>query len=187
MILRDATTSDAPFLAKCIMAGMHFYDFETSPPEDEDIYVRLVGSERTENWLYSYRYTRVAEVDGLAVGSLLSYPGDIYRDLRQKTFSAIWPELSQMEAESDQETGPGEYYLDTLAVLPAYRGHGIGRELLKDGIQKGIRLGFKRIALVADAGMPHLIRLYESVGFLPADHRLAFGVDSQRMIYTVDG
>ena len=28
MTIRDALPSDAPFLAQCIMAGMHFYDFE---------------------------------------------------------------------------------------------------------------------------------------------------------------
>lgn len=28
MIIRDARPGDAPFLAKCIMSGMHLYDFE---------------------------------------------------------------------------------------------------------------------------------------------------------------
>ena len=42
-------------------------------------------------------------------------------------------------------------------------------------------LGFSQVALVADSAMPHLISLYESVGFLPAGHCHAFGVDFQRM------
>ena len=33
--------------------------------------------------------------------------------------------------------------------------------------------------------MPHLINLYFSIGFVPADHRHAFGTDFLRMIYTV--
>lgn len=68
------------------------------------------------------------------------YPGDIYRDLRRKTFTEFWPELAEEEATYDQETDPGEYYLDCVAVLPAYRRRGIGRALLKDGIAKGICL-----------------------------------------------
>ena len=53
-----------------------------------------------------------------------------------------------------------------------------------NGIRKGESLGYNRIALVADSDMPHLVRLYESIGFVPADHRQAFGVDFQRMIFT---
>ena len=184
-IIRDARPDDAPFLAKCIMAGMHFYDFETDIPDESDIYERLIECERREDLLYSYRYTRVAEMDGTLVGSLLSYPGEIYRVMRHRTFSEIWPDLAQMDAESEMETGPGEYYLDTLAVVPSCRHRGIGKALLVDGIQKGESLGYDRIALVADSDMPHLVRLYESIGFVPADHRHAFGVDFQRMIYEV--
>ena len=185
LTIRDARPSDAPFLAKCIMAGMHFFNFETDIPEEEEIFLRLVESEEREEWLYSYKNTRIAEMNGEIAGALLSYPGDIYRDLRHKTFSELWPDLIQMEAESDQETDPGEYYLDSLAVLPEFRHRGIGRALLLDGIQKGIDQGYSQIALVADADMPHLVRLYESIGFKPTEHRRAFGVDFQRMIYTV--
>lgn len=35
------------------------------------------------------------------------------------------------------------------------------------------------------AGMPHLIKIYQSIGFVPADHRNVFGTDFLRMIYTV--
>ena len=182
IVIRDARPDDAPFLAKCIMAGMHFYDFESGIPEEDDLFRRLTACERRDDLLYTYKYSRVAEVDGRPVGSLLSYPGEIYHDLRQKTFDELWPEFSKMNEESDQETGPGEYYLDSLAVLPAYRRMGIGRSLLEDGIRKGECLGYRQIALVADAGMPHLIRLYQSIGFVPADRRHAFGVDFQRMV-----
>ena len=41
MTIRDAIPSDATFLAKCVMAGMHFYDFESDIPENIEIYRRL--------------------------------------------------------------------------------------------------------------------------------------------------
>ena len=68
-------------------------------------------------------------------------------------------------------------------MLPAYRRKGIGLALLRDGISRGIGMGYARIALAADSDCPHLIRLYESAGFFPADHRRAFGVDFLRMVY----
>jgi ribosomal protein S18 acetylase RimI-like enzyme len=163
------------------MAGMHFYDFETEVPENGDIYRNLVECERRDDLLYTYRHTRVAEIGGMAAGTLLSYPGDIYMELRDKTFAQLWPDFFTVYGDSEPETDPGEYYLDSLAVLPEFRGRGIGRALLKDGIRKAAELGFSQVALVADSAMPHLISLYESVGFLPAGHRHAFGVDFQRM------
>ena len=72
-------------------------------------------------------------------------------------------------------SGPGEYYLDTLAVLPEYRRRGIGRALLEDGIKRGIAAGYDLITLVVDSNMPDLIRLYESVGFL----RMTYSVKRQ--------
>ena len=185
IVIRDARPDDAPFLAKCIMAGMHVYDFETEDPKEEERYKNLVDCELREDLLYTYRNTRVAEIDGKAVGALLSYPGDIYKELREKTFAELWPEFFELHGNSDQETEPGEYYLDSLAVLPAFRGQGIGRKLLQDGIRKGISLGYSKVALVADSDMPHLISLYESIGFVPIEHRHAFGVDFQRMVFTL--
>ena len=187
LTIRDALPDDAPFLAKCVMAGMHFYDFEEEVPQESAIFERLTACEQRDDLLYSYVRTRVAEVDGVAVGSLLSYPGEIYRDLRHKTFTELWPEFSRMDADSQQETGPGEYYLDTLAVLPQYRGKGIGHRLIRDSIEKGISLGYTKISLVADTGRPDLIALYASLGFRSDGHRHAFGVDFQRMVLTVGG
>lgn len=182
--IRDARPDDAPFLAKCIMAGMHFYDFEEELSGDNAaIFENLTLCEQRTDTLYSYINTRVAEMDGKMAGALLSYPGEIYKDLRTSTFKEFWPGFFAQFCEDDPETGPGEYYLDSLAALPEYRGKGIGRALLEDGIQKGIILGFRQVSLVADAEMPKLINLYQSVGFVPAGHRHAFGVDFQRMIY----
>lgn len=59
-------------------------------------------------------------------------------------------------------SGTGEYYLDTLAVLPEYR-------------RRGIAAGYDLITLVVDSNMPDLIRLYESVGFL----RMTYSVKRQ--------
>lgn len=185
VIIRDARPEDAPFLAKCIMAGMHFYDFETPTPVQSEIYEGLVECVGRDDTLYTYRNTRIAEAGGISVGILLSYPGEIYKEVRDKTFRRYWPAFFAEHSGDDLETGPGEYYLDSLAVIPSFRGQGIGSTLLRDGIQKGSALGYRRIALVADSDLPQLVHLYESVGFRPEGHRRAFGVDFQRMVFDV--
>ena len=183
--IRDARPSDAPFLAECIMAGMHMYEFEDILNDDmSDILERLTACEERTDTLYSHARTRVAEIDGTPVAALLSYPGALYRELKEKTFREFWPAFFQQFAADDPETDPGEYYLDSLAVLPAFRHQGIGQAMIKDSMQIGIHKGFTRIALVADSEMPHLVSLYGSLGFIPEEHRHAFGTDFLRMIYT---
>lgn len=184
-IIRDAQASDSPFLAQCILAGFHLYDFESEGPKDKKLYLLLNECIKREDLLYTFKFARIAEVDGAAAGALLSYPGELYRGLRHKTFVELWPDLLRLDAESEQETGPGEFYLDSLAVAPAFRHQGIGRLLIEDGIRKGIDLGYKQIGLVADVTMPHLLRLYASYGFVPEERRKVLGINFQRMIYTV--
>ena len=182
--IRDARPEDAPFLAECILAGFHMADFEGILSDDlSDLLERITEIERREDTLYSYSRTRIAEVDGKPAGALLSYPGELYLGLREKTFREFWPSFFTQFGNDEPETDPGEYYLDSLAVHPDYRRLGLGRALVEDGIKIGLSEGFTRIALVADAGMPRLVSLYESMGFVPAEHRHAFGIDFQRMVY----
>jgi ribosomal protein S18 acetylase RimI-like enzyme len=186
IIIRDARPSDAPFLAECILAWMHLYDFEEVVNDDlTDALENITQSEGREDTLYTYSRTRIAEVDGKPAGALLSYPGALYKDLKEKTLKEYWPAFFTLYGNDEPETDPGEFYLDSLAVHPDFRRLGIGRALLEDGIKIGLSKGFTQIALVADAGMPHLIKIYQSIGFVPADHRNVFGTDFLRMIYTI--
>ena len=186
--IRDARPGDAPFLAKCILSSMHLYDFETYPSDDmAGILSRLTASETLEDTLYTFRNTRVAELNGTPAGALLSYPGEEYLVRRERTFREFWPEYFSEHADDDPETDPGEWYLDSLAVIPEYRRMGIGKALLQDGIRKGLSQGFNRVALVADPEYPHLVRLYKSLGFAPDGTRHAFGTDFLRMVRRDDG
>ena len=91
--IRDARPGDAPFLAKCILSGMHFYDFETYPSDHmAGILSGLTASETLEDTLYTFRNTRVAELNGAPAGALLSYPGEEYLVRRERTFREFWPE-----------------------------------------------------------------------------------------------
>ena len=64
----------------------------------------------------------------------------------------------------DDETDGSEFYLDTLAVLPEYRGRGIASALLKASIEKARKMG-KPAGLLVDKDNTRARRLYESIGF----------------------
>ena len=177
--LRKASPQDARFIAENVLRALHI-------DETDDSHLKhLADISRREDTLYSWRNSTIALYDGVPAGLMVAYDGARYRQMRDITFPMIRIYVGDDYHSMDDEASAGEFYLDSLAVLPACRGLGIGRALLKDGIRKGIGLGFRQIALVADAQMPHLVRLYESIGFRRAERRHAFGVDFQRMVYAL--
>ena len=73
------------------------------------------------------------------------------------------------------ETGPDEYYLDSLGVLPAYRGAGIGGKLLAALRDKAFAEGHQKAGLLVDVENPEAERLYRSLGFERVEARELFG------------
>ena len=61
--------------------------------------------------------------------------------------------------------GDGVYELSKMAVSPAVRGRGIGRQLLEYAIVQGRTLGAKKLFLGSNSVLKNAVHLYESVGF----------------------
>lgn len=169
---RDATPQDAHLLAWTVMTAIGADWKDLSRAE-------LMCS--AEDTLYSWKRARIAMVGEMAAGCLISYPGEDYEKLRDHTWSRYWGAKDYSVGSFENETFPGEYYLDSLAVLPEFRGMGIGKKLLLDGIAKGHSLGFDRITLIAESDAPKLQDYYKSIGFHPEDHMEFFGHDYIRM------
>lgn len=66
--------------------------------------------------LYSARNTTIAELDGKPVGMLTAYDGSRYGTMRQVTMQLVKEHLGTEFPGMEDETVPGEYYLDSLAV-----------------------------------------------------------------------
>lgn len=171
IVIRDATFEHASFIGKCVLAAMDLYDFSISAAENPDT-IAVCGRKDT---LYSYKNSRLAMIEDVPVGCLVSYPGEIYEEARRLTFSLLPGVDKGMLEASGAETGPGEFYLDTLAVVPAYRGYGIGRMLLQDGIRKAREKGFPCVSLIVEAEKSRLQEYYASLGFREAGRMLFFG------------
>ncbi len=124
--------------------------------------------------LYSWTNTIIAMSDGHEAGMLTSYPGDGYRQMRQLTMWLVKEHLGIEFPDMEDEAMPGEYYLDSLAVLPQYRLQGIGRALLQQGIERGHALSLP-VTLAVDPINHKAQHLYESLGFRPAGELFIFG------------
>lgn len=175
--LRNAEKEDSEFVAECVLAAMGMYDF-TERSEEFGAVLALCSAYDT---LYSYRNAIIATAGGVSIGCLVCYPGDGYASARKRTFSMIAFPDGGLNS-SDMETGPGEYYLDSLALVPAFRGQGIGKILLRAGIERGKASGFGRISLIVDKTHPRVREYYSSLGFESEKEIRFLGEDYIKMI-----
>ena len=73
------------------------------------------------------------------------------------------------------ETGLGEFYLDSMAILSDYRGIGIGKKLMRDRMDYAFCNGFQKVTLLVDKDKPRLQQYYESLGFVFSEEMFVFG------------
>lgn len=174
--LRDATLDDAPFIARVVLAGIDMLDIDAAlPDEQRAIYEHLIEICCMDDTLYSYLNTRIAELDGNRVGALVAYSGARYAKLREKTFGLVKRSSGMDLSRNAMETGPGEFYLDSMAILSDYRGAGIGKMLMRDRMDYALENGFQKVTLLVDKDKPRLQRYYESEGFAFGEEVFVFG------------
>lgn len=155
--IRPAEAADAPFVALAVLMALH-YD-ETHPMYD--VFKVLAARKDTQ---YSYCNALVAEVEGIVAGAIVGYDGARLYELREPLLVLI-REREGRELEIEDETSAGEFYLDSLAVLPQYRGCGVGRMLLSAAAERAFAAGHERVGLIVDFDNPRAEALYSSLGF----------------------
>ncbi|MBR3426354.1 MAG: GNAT family N-acetyltransferase [Bacteroidales bacterium] len=174
--LRDATSDDAPFVARVVLAGIDMLDIDAAiPDEQRAIYEHLIDICLMGDTLYSYLNTRIAEIEGYRVGALVAYDGARYAALRAKTFGLVQQTSGMDLSRNAMETGSGEFYLDSMAILSDYRGIGIGKMLIRDRMDFALGNGFQKVTLLVDKDKPRLQGYYESLGFVFSEEMYVFG------------
>lgn len=181
--IRPATIADAAFIAKNVMAAMGHDEVYSDGGEEwlQQLIPHMEIICRREDVLYSWKRSYIAEVNGIPAGSLTAYEGTDYKETQTRTFSLFDGPLNFDLDLMQDETREGEFYLDSAAVLPEFRGQGIGRALLQFGITKGKELGVDYVTLLVSPQNPKAKRLYRSLGFRDAGEVFAFGEYFQRM------
>lgn len=155
--IREAVAADAPLVGRVVLMALHYDD--THPLAS--IFAELASREVSQ---YSYRNALVAEVDGSVVGAIIGYDGARLEELRKPLFELMVEKLGNVPNVED-ETSAGEFYLDSLAVLPQYRGCGVGGALLSAARDRAFAAGHKRVGLIVDFENPRAEALYKSLGF----------------------
>ena len=168
LTIRKATIEDSPFVARCVLEAIGFENIT------DEILVRQTAFSQREDVLYSWRHALMAEFDSETVGCIIAYEGRRYKWLRSITFPIIKEMCGADFSGQRDETGPGEYYLDSLYVVPKFRNCGIGSQLMLSGIANARTLRIPRVGLLVNTENPNAHKLYSSLGFREKERFIAF-------------
>lgn len=176
LTFRPANKEDYLFIAHGFHTAMLMDDTEE---ERVRLFAETICTR--DDVLYCARNTIIAEWDGERAGMITSYDGKDYAQMRDNTFRLVRKHMNIEFPGMDDEAVPGEYYLDSLAVVPEYRNKGIGRKLLEYAMAEGRKLGLK-VTLAVDPVNKRAQDLYASLGFRREEDLFIFGHTYWKMV-----
>ena len=161
--LRQATLEDAHVLARLVNyagEGIPLYLWESMAEDGESAWD--VGRQRAsrESGGFSYRNATIIEHDGKAAGALIGY------EIGDKP-EAIGPDMSAMfvPLQELENLALKTWYVNVLAVLPEYRGLGLGSHMLSRADEIGAERGLSGMSVIVADNNTGADRLYKRFGY----------------------
>lgn len=179
IVTRPATVDDSLIIARVIAMAIGDESGLRSYCGEEYIAV-LNEIARAEGTQYSYQNAIIAEYDGVIAGAIIGYDGAQLSELRDGTLSII-EEFTGRIPDIVDETEEGEYYLDSVAVLPRFRGLGVGTALITAFVEHAFTNGAERVGLIVDKENPYAEKLYTSQGFVAIGERMFFNHEMRHL------
>ena len=136
----------------------------------DDFYAMMTLLVEREDSQYSYLNTVVALDGSAVVGVAVAYDGGRLHELRRAFVEMAKVYLDVDHSNIDDETQSGELYLDSLAVLPAYRRKGIARRLVVETKRRADLSGLPCVGLLVDADNDAGAKFYDKLGFRFVDN-----------------
>ena len=134
---------------------------------------------------YSYENTLVFEEKGKVIGSLNAYDGGKLLELRKPFLNYVSEHYHAIELHQGTETEAGEFYLDSISVHPSAQGKGIGKQLIKAGINWAKKLGHLTVGLLVEQNNQNAFRLYEKMNFVIQNEKQFMGGLYHHMIFKI--
>ena len=160
--IRQATINDAELIAYCVGSAIGEEAVQEHLGANWlDIIAEIARLEISQ---YSYRNALIAEINNTPAGAVVAYDGARLDELCTQTLRIIH-RYNPDFAFTEDETEAGEYYLDSLCVLPQYRKMGVATRLIDALCEKVFSEGHNRVGLIVDFDNPNAERLYTSLGF----------------------
>ena len=179
-MIRRARKEEAAQIAALFMLAWPVEEIlESNGLTYEQLHESMAAIAAAEKTIYSYENTIVAEVDGQVVGAMCAYDGADYMRLKQPIVDVLGADSGFAQL---KETEAGEFYLDSVGVLPEYRGRGIASRLFEAQCKRAASLGHKVAGLIVDVDKPQAEALYARLGFTYLDNKDFFGHTMKHMV-----
>ena len=180
VIIRQALKEEASQITELFMLAWPVDEIlESNDLTHEQLHESITMVSASEETIYSYENTLVADIDGKVVGAMCAYDGADYQRLKQPIVDALGPDCGFAKK---KETEAGEFYLDSVGVLSEYRGRGIASRIIDAQCERAASLGHKVAGLIVDIDKPQVEALYSSLGFTYLDDKDFFGHMMKHMI-----
>ena len=184
VIIRQALKEEASQIAELFMLAWPVDEIlESNGLTHEQLHESITMVSASEETIYSFENTLVAEVDGKVVGAMCAYDGADYQRLKQPLVDTLGQDCGFAKM---KETEAGEFYLDSVGVLPEFRGRGIASRMIEAQCERAASLGHKVAGLIVDIDKPHVEALYSRLGFTYLDDKDFFGHTMKHMVRQLD-
>lgn len=181
MIIRKATSIDAPDIAECLQLAMESIVYEFIGKNDPTVaYEFLLHFVTQKNNQYSYENCWVVSNENQIIGAINIYKGANLNTLRMPIINYLKTNFNR-EIIIDDETQAGEYYIDTLGVKSAQQGKGIGSTLLQFCIDEFVHKQNQTLSLLVEKENVAAKRLYEKLGFIYQSEKNLVGKQLEHM------
>lgn len=183
VVIRNGQKDDASLISEIFMLAWPVEEIiNSSCITYSQLHEYMTAISTREDTIYSYVNTYVAELDGQIVGAMCAYDGADYQRLKQPIVDMLGKDTGFAAL---QETEAGEFYLDSVGVLPEYRNRGIASRLFEAQIERARCLGHKVVGLIVDVDKPKAEALYHRLGFRYLDNKYFFGHQMKHMVKTL--
>ncbi|MRJ08467.1 GNAT family N-acetyltransferase [Ornithobacterium rhinotracheale] len=181
--IRKAEPSDYKAIARYLLMAMEDIVYKFIGQEDKDKALDFLEHFTPEKGnQYSYENCHVILHNGEVIGAANVYDGDNLAALRTPVKKYV-EETHAKDFSPEDETEAGEYYLDTLGIDPAYRGKGLGTQLLNFLITEYTVKRHKPLGLLVDNDNPKAKKLYEILGFKKVADKTLVGKKMEHLQY----
>ena len=171
--VRVAKPQDAPLIAQIV--AMAIGDELSLKNYCGEHYLKVLEEiAQNEKTQYSFKNTLIAEIGDTPIGAVIGYDGAKLFELRTETFAIIKKHIGSTP-DIEPETEVGEFYLDSIAVLPEFRGHGVAKNLILTLCNKAFSEGHENVGLLVDVENTNAEKLYHSLGFIRVNQKSFLG------------
>jgi ribosomal protein S18 acetylase RimI-like enzyme len=179
--IRPARPEDSGFIARNILAAQRglrprsAFEIALNRPEAECLaFLRRLSVARSKSWFHVSRFF-IAEVEGEPAAALCAFPAAGTRVAARAAIEEVADETGLDASEIFRrqaaaancwvQGGDGDWMLEYVASLPAYRGRGLVQALIDHALAAGRVAGFRRASISFLIGNTPAERCYAKAGF----------------------